>query len=83
MQTVVLVLGVVFTGWVHLCTAQFRTNCAVRKCNQDVFTTTFFFATADEHKNYYSTEDDNIGTRREGEYYDAYPGNEILLICAK
>jgi len=48
MQTVVLVLGVVFT-------------------------TLSFFATADEHANYYLPEDNNIGTRREGEYYDAYP----------
>merc|ERR1712020_254995 len=48
MQTVVLVLGIVFT-------------------------TLSFFATADEHANYYLPEDNNIGTRREGEYYDAYP----------
>ena len=50
MQTVGLVLGVVFTS-------------------------KFVFANADEHENYYLTEDNNIGTRREGEYYDAYPGN--------
>jgi len=48
MQSVVLILGVIFT-------------------------TISFFATADEHDNYYLTDDHNIGTRREGEYYDAYP----------
>jgi len=38
-----------------------------------IFTTFSFFVTADEHENYYLSEDNTIGTRREGEYYDAYP----------
>jgi hypothetical protein len=50
MQSIVLILGVIFT-------------------------TASFFATADEHDNYYLTGDNNIGSKREGEYYDAYPGN--------
>jgi len=35
--------------------------------------TSSFSVTADEHDNYYLSEDNTIGTRREGEYYDAYP----------
>lgn len=31
------------------------------------------FVTADDQDNYYLTGDNTIGTRREGEYYDAYP----------
>lgn len=48
MQTVALILGVIFT-------------------------TSSLFVTADEHGDYYLSEDNTIGTRREGEYYDAYP----------
>ena len=48
-----------------------------------IFTTIPFFATADENENYYLTEDNNIGTRREGEYYDAYPGNWNIIDLRK